>query len=162
MGTPQEGAADENHQHAVRHREEAVPLEEQQPFEVAAQVEDERVEELRHREPRQQAELVASVSQQGSHGEGHQQVEPQQAHLETQDATQVLGDELRMLRDVAGVEVGDPQVEQYIEDIGQVEDREVEAVHLVAHGVLHAHLDAEYPQRLDNEVGQQYPEQARE
>ena len=74
----------------------------------------------------------------------------------------MLGDELRMLRYVARVEVGDPKVEQDVEDLGEAEECIVEAIGLVAHGVLHAHLDAKNPEWLDDEVGQQQPEESGE
>ena len=74
----------------------------------------------------------------------------------------MLADELRMLRDVARVEIGDAQVEQYVEDITEAEEGIVEAVGGIADGILHLHLDAENPEGLDQQVGQQYPEQSRE
>ena len=74
----------------------------------------------------------------------------------------MLADELGVLGDVAGVEVGDAQVQQDVEDIGQIEDGEVEAVDLVADGVLHAHLDAEYPEGFYQQVGQQHPKESGE
>ena len=66
----------------------------------------------------------------------------------------MLADEVGMLGDVAGVEVGDAQVEQYVEDIGKVEDTEVETVLLGTNGVLHPHLDAQKPEGFDEQVEQ--------
>ena len=66
---PKQQAADDNHQQSVEHREKAGPTEEQQTFEVAAQIEDERVEKLAERKQRQQAELVAAVAQQQTDAE---------------------------------------------------------------------------------------------
>ena len=45
-GSPKQEGADGYHHHAVEDADDAVPFEEHQPFEVAAQVKDERIEEL--------------------------------------------------------------------------------------------------------------------
>ena len=74
----------------------------------------------------------------------------------------MLVDQHGMPGDVAGVEVGDSQVEQYVEDVSQVEDGEVETVFIDPHGVLHPCLDAQNPERFDEQVEQQYPKQAGE
>ena len=74
----------------------------------------------------------------------------------------MLGDELWVLGDVSRVEVGEAQIEQYVEDVGEVENGEVESVGAVAHGVLHAYLNAKNPEWLDDEVGQQQPEESGE
>ena len=57
----------------------------------------------------------------------------------------MLVHQLGMLGYVAGIEVGDAQVEQYVEDVAETEDGILEAVHLVADGVLYTHLYAEKP-----------------
>ena len=67
-----------------------------------------------------------------------------------------------MLRNVACVEVGDAQVEQDIEDVTEVEDGEIEAIHLVADSILHAYLDAENPEGFHQQVGQQHPKESGE
>ena len=73
----------------------------------------------------------------------------------------MFGDELRVLGDVACVEIGDAEVEQYVEDVGEVEDGKIEAVGTVADGILYTHLDTENPHRFDDDVGQQEPEKSR-
>lgn len=69
----------------------------------------------------------------------------------------MLADEVRVLGDVAGVEVGDAQIQQDVEYISEVEDGEIESVGLCSNGILHANFNAKNPQRLDNDVEQQHP-----
>ena len=68
--------------------------------------------------------------------------------------------QFRMSCYVTRVEVRNSQVKQDIEDICDVENAKIEAVHLCSHGILHADFDAEEPERLHEQVGQQYPEQS--
>ena len=67
----------------------------------------------------------------------------------------MFGKVLRVLRDGAAVEVGDAEVEQDVEEIGEVEKRLVSAVGGVAQQVLHLSVDAEYPERLHQQVEKQ-------
>ena len=74
----------------------------------------------------------------------------------------MLGNQLRMLGNIARIEVGDAQVEQNVEDIAETEEGIIESVGLVADGVLHPYLYAENPEGFDQQVGQQHPEQTRQ
>ena len=73
----------------------------------------------------------------------------------------MLADKLGILRNIARIEVGHAQVKQYVENVSEVENGNIEAVHLGANGVLHSDLDAEQPERFDQQICQQNPEQSR-
>ena len=62
---------------------------------------------------------------------------------------------LGVLRDGAAVEVGDAEVEQYIKEVGEVEEGLVGAVGGVAEQVLHLAVDAENPEWLHQQVEKQ-------
>ena len=65
-----------------------------------------------------------------------------------------------MLGNVAGVEVGDTEVEEDVEDVGKVEDGEIETVFIGSHGVLNPCFDAQNPEGFDEQVEEQNPEKA--
>ena len=159
-GSPEEEGADNNHHHAVEDADDAVPFEEHKPFEVAAKIEDERVEELVEREDCQQMELAGAVAGEKADGEGDDEVEAEEGEFDTQHAGQVLVDELGMAGDVAGVEVGDPQVEEDVENVGEIEDSEVKAVLVGTYSILDTCLNAQNPERLDEQVEQENPKEA--
>ena len=161
MRAPQHQSADDNHQQAVHDAEEAVPFEEQEPLEVAPQIENQRVEELVDGEDGEQQKLGRVEPFEESDAEGYGEVEQQKDQFDAKKSGEMFDNKVRMACYVAGVEVGDAKVEEYVEDIAQVEDGEIEAVHLGTDGVLHAHIDAQNPERLDQQVGQQYPEKSR-
>ena len=156
----QQDTADDDHDQSVEHRKHAVPLEKQQPFEVAAKVEYEGVEKLVEGEDGEKGELMGIVADKQPHGEGDYKVERQQKEFYGEDAAEILVDKVRVLGDVAGVEVGDAKVQQDVEDIGEVEDGEIESVGLGSDSILHANFNAKNPERLDDEVEQQYPKES--
>ena len=159
-GQPKHASADDYHHHAIEDADDAVPFEEQQPLEVAAQVEYEGVEKLVEGEDGEKGELMGVVADKQPHGEGDYKVERQQKEFYGEDAAEILVDKVRVLGDVAGVEVGDAKVQQDVEDIGEVEDGEIESVGLGSDSILHANLNAKNPERLDDEVEQQYPKES--
>ena len=67
----------------------------------------------------------------------------------------MLGEVLRVLRDGAAVEVGDAEVEQDVEKVGEVEKRLIGAVGGITEDVLHLTVDAENPERLHQQVEKQ-------
>ena len=67
----------------------------------------------------------------------------------------MLGEVLGILRDRTAVEVGDAEVEEDIEEVGEVEERLVGAVGGVAEQILHLAVDAENPKRLHQQVEKQ-------
>ena len=107
-----------------------------------------------------ECELLGVVADEQPHGEGYHQIERQEQEFDGEDASEMLVDEVRMLGDVAGVEVGDAQIQQDVEDIGEVEDGEIESVGLGSDSILHANFNAKNPERLDDEVEQQYPKES--
>ena len=79
-------------------------------------------------------------------------IEQSEQELDFGEAAEVLGEILRVLRDVAAIEVGDAEVEQYIKEVGEVEKGLIGAVGGVAKQVLHLAVDAENPERLHQQV----------
>ena len=67
----------------------------------------------------------------------------------------MLREVFRVLGDVAAVEVGDAEVEEDIEEVGEIEERLVGAVGGVAEQVLHLAVDAENPEWLHQQVEKQ-------
>ena len=70
--------------------------------------------------------------------------------------------QLGLLGDVAGIEIGNPQVEQDVEDVGKIEDGKIETIAFCAYRILYATVYAQNPERLDQNIGQDYPEKSRE
>ena len=67
----------------------------------------------------------------------------------------MLGEVLRVLGDRTAVEVGDAEVEEDIEKVGEVEERLVSAVGGITEQVLHFSVDAENPEGLHQQVEKQ-------
>ena len=82
-------------------------------------------------------------------------IEQSQQEFDFGEAAEVFGEVLRVLRDVAAVEVGDAEVEQDVEEVGKVKQGLVGAVGGVAEDVLHLTVDAENPERLHQQVEKQ-------
>ena len=71
------------------------------------------------------------------------------------DAGEMLGEELVVLRDVPVVEVGDPHVEEDVEQVREVGDGQIDAISPVtgvADQVLHFAVNAQNPERLHQKV----------
>ena len=105
-----------------------------------------------------QTELAAAVACQCSDAESNQHIQAQQGNLYSKYSAQMLLYQLRMLSYIACVVVGYPQVEQDVQYIAEAEYGEVETIHLVPNGILHAYLNAQKPERLDDEVCEENPE----
>ena len=102
--------------------------------------------------PEQQFEVERVVADGGGHPEGNEQVDSAQQQFQDDDARQVLGQQLAVPRDVAVVEVGDAHVEQHVEEIGEVEDGEIETVVSCADTILHSHIHPENPEVFDQQI----------
>ena len=64
----------------------------------------------------------------------------------------MLIQQLVILRNITVVEIGSPHIQHQIEKQSEVEDGEIKTVTFRTHAVLHPHIDAEHPERLDKEV----------
>ena len=71
------------------------------------------------------------------------------------EAAEVLREVLGVLRDRMAVEIGDAEVEENIEEVGEVEKGLVCAVRCVAKQVLYLTVDAENPEGLHQQVEKQ-------
>ena len=60
--------------------------------------------------------------------------------------------QLIVSRNIAIIEVGDAHVEHHIEEVGEVEDGEIETVAGRTDSVLHRHIHPENPERLDQQI----------
>ena len=154
--TPQHEAHDNDGQHTVEDGEDAVLLEEQQALYVRPKEEDEGEQHLVEAAPAQQLEFQAFIVAAAiADYEDDDGIEQSEQELDFGEAAEVLGEILRVLRDVAAVEVGDAEVEQDVEEVGEVEEGLVGAVGGVAEQVLHLTVDAENPERLHQQVEKQ-------
>ena len=57
-----------------------------------------------------------------------------------------------MLRYVPVVEIGDPQIKEYIEDHREVEEGEIKPVTLGANHILYRPVNAQHPKQLNQQV----------
>ena len=106
--------------------------------------------------PAQQLEFQAFVVATAiAHHEDDGGVEQSQQELDLGEAAEVLREVFRVLRDGAAVEVGDAEVEQDVEEVGEVEKGLVGTVGGVAEEVLHLAVDAQNPERLHQQVEKQ-------
>src|SRR5438477_191962 len=64
----------------------------------------------------------------------------------------MLAEKVIVLRNIFIVEVRDAEVEQDVEEEGKVEEGDVITIHLSAHSDLHVAINAQYPERLDEQV----------
>ena len=106
--------------------------------------------------PEQQLEFQAFVVATAiADNEDDDGIEQSQDELDLGEPAEVLREVLRVLCDGTAVEVGDAEVEQDIEEVGEVEEGLVGAVGGVAEQVLHLAVDAENPERLHQQVEKQ-------
>ena len=64
----------------------------------------------------------------------------------------MLLQQVAVLRDIPRIEIIDPKIEEYVEQHAQTEQREVHAVLLRPHSLLHFRIYTEYIERLDQQV----------
>ncbi len=64
----------------------------------------------------------------------------------------MLGEQMIILRNILIVEIGDPEVQQDIQQERKIEQREVFAIRRISHLALHMRFDHEDPERLDHQV----------
>ena len=64
----------------------------------------------------------------------------------------MLVQQLRIPSNVAIVEVRCPHVQHHIEQHGEIENGKIDSVTLRPHTVLHPHVHAKHPERLDKKV----------
>ena len=67
----------------------------------------------------------------------------------------MLAQELVVLGDVPVVEIGDPEIQQDIEEKGEIEDNQVKAIIPHPHHILDVPVNPENENRLDKQVQQQ-------
>ena len=153
---PQHEAHDDDGQHTVEDGEDTVLLKEQQPLYVRPEEEDEGEQDLVEATPAQQLEFQAFVvAAEITDDEDDDSIEQSQQEFDFGEAAEVFREVLRVLRDVAAVEVGDAEVEQDVEEVGKVKQGLVGAVGGIAEDVLHLTVDAENPERLHQQVEKQ-------
>ena len=146
---PQDERHQEDGEHTVEHREEAVGLEEQQSLHVGSQEQHKGKQDLVQAAPKQHLELVTfTESAEIAYHEDDDGIHHAEEQLHLSQPCEMLREHLVVTGDIAAVEVGDAQVEQDIKKVGEVEDREVLPVERVAEHVLHLTVDAQNPERL--------------
>ena len=67
----------------------------------------------------------------------------------------MFADEMVVLCNVSGVEVGDAQIKQYVEYESKIEYGVVKAKLFGANSILHVDVDAQNPKRFDKDIEQQ-------
>ena len=82
-------------------------------------------------------------------------IEKPEKELDFGEAAEVFREVFGVLRDGAAVEVGDAEVEQDVEEVGEIEEGLIGTVGGVAEQVLHLAVDAENPERLHQQVEKQ-------
>ena len=154
--TPQHEAHDDDGQHTVEDGEDAILLKEQQALDVRPEEEDEGEQDLVEATPAQQLEFQAFVvAAEIADDEDDDGIKQSQKQLDFGEAAKMFREVLRVLCDGTAVEVGDAEVEQDVEEVGEVEQRLIGAVGGVAEDVLHLTVDAENPERLHQKVEKQ-------
>ena len=68
------------------------------------------------------------------------------------DAAEIFGQKVFVAGDAAVVERGCPHVQQRVENESEVQKGEIDAVTLSIDHVLHTHVNAENPERFDQQV----------
>ena len=86
------------------------------------------------------------------HDQRQHEIQDAQYALEQQEVGKVLGQQLGMLADVAVVEILNAEVVQDLEQVGNVEQRKIQAIVAVGHAVLYRQINAEDKKRLDQQV----------
>ena len=154
--TPQHKAHDDDGQHTVEDGEDAILLKEQQALDVRPEEEDEGEQDLVEATPAQQLEFQSFVvAAEVADDEDDDGIKQSQKQLDFGEAAKMFREVLRVLCDGTAVEVGDAEVEQDVEEVGEVEQRLIGAVGGVAEDVLHLTVDAENPERLHQQVEKQ-------
>jgi len=70
-------------------------------------------------------------------------------------ARKMLVQQLRMLGNIAVVEIGDPRVKQYIKEESKIKNGEIETVLRHTNCIVHYPVDPEYPERFYKQVQEQ-------
>ena len=106
--------------------------------------------------PEQQLEFQAFVvATEVADHEDDGGIEQSEQELDFGEATEVFGEVFGVLRDGSAVEVGDAEIKQDVEEVGEVEEGLIGAVRSVAQQVLHLTIDAENPEWLHQQVEEQ-------
>ena len=143
----------------VGDRNEAVRLEQMQPGKVGPQVQYPRQQELIGNQEYKQVILIGAVAHCCTDAETDDGIHDAEQKFQHNDVGEIFLQQVAVLRDIAVVEIGDAEIEDDIEDNAEAEQRRIQSVFVRPDDILYRTVDAEYPERLDQQVDEQQKRQ---
>ena len=152
---PQRYAQKQDHHQPINHRYQTVYPVQAQPGNVGAKIHHHRIEHLTQGHAQHDARILPQVTRKYPHQHEYQRIYQRQQPLGEQKCTEVLGQQVWMLRDVAGIVILDAKIGNDVENQGQIQDAEVDAVQIFGYHILHHPLHAKQVGRLDHQIDEQ-------
>ena len=162
---PERGIARSSPQHPNAHCDQQYPIQHAQhtvlcvalhASNIAAQVEDGGGQCLVEDEHTQHCQLRGTVAQEQTRDQRYDRVCHNEQQPDAEHTAEPFLQSTFILRNVACVGVGDAQIEHDVEQEAEAEQRSVTAVHLHSHPFLHLGIDAQYVERLHQQVEHQH------
>jgi len=139
----------DDHQGPVEHRQEAVGPEKLKGADVGTKVQGKGDQKLVQDQKQKQVKLNSVIADHSACNQANKGVNNRQNQFKPDDVGHVLFNQESMLGNVPVVKIGDPDIEQDIENYGKIEQGKIQSVAFSTDNILNRPVYTQHPERFD-------------